>query len=547
MGDGSEAQQKKYEELSLYGAIDQSMIGRSPVRLLALTIVIIGTAEFLVMCALSLLPPLPDWVDNIADAILLVTILFPILYFFIFRPFIVHVDKGLQREARLRDSEARLRLIVDAAVDAIVRIDASGCIIGWNDQAETIFGWTAADVLGRRLGDVIVPPGDRENHEQGVRRFLDTGKAKILNRRIEATALHRSGREFPVELAVTRVNTADGVVFCGFIRDITERRLTQDTLLLAAKVFENSGEGITITDVNNTIVSVNRSFSEITGYDEVEMIGQNPRVLQSGHHDKAYYQAMWQSVLETGRWQGEIWNRRKTGEIYPEWLSIVCCHNERGDVVNYIAPFSDITTRKAKAVTVERMAYHDHLTGLPNRALLNDRLDQALANARRHQRLLAVLFLDLDRFKAINDAAGHHVGDGLLTAVALRLKACVREEDTVSRLGGDEFVILLSNLSETGVVQAIAHKIVEAVSQPFEIDGRVIYIGTSVGISLFPDGGDSAAALLKAADTAMYQAKQEGRSSYCFFTVGEHGSSSPLSHTKARCRPLAPTSHSGPN
>ena len=198
-------------------------------------------------------------------------------------------------------------------------------------------------------------------------------------------------------------------------------------------------------------------------------------------------------------------------------------------------------------MNVERMAYHDHLTGLPNRALLSDRLDQALAAARRHQRLLAVLFLDLDRFKAINDAAGHHVGDGLLTAVASRLKACVREEDTVSRLGGDEFVILLSNLSETGVVQEIAHKIVEAVSQPFEIDGRVIYIGTSVGISLFPDGGESAAALLKAADTAMYQAKQEGRGSYCFFTVGEHGSPSLPSHTKARCRPLAPISHSGPN
>ena len=151
------------------------------------------------------------------------------------------------------------------------------------------------------------------------------------------------------------------------------------------------------------------------------------------------------------------------------------------------------------------------------------------------------------RWRARAASQAHHAGDGLLTAVALRLKACVREEDTVSRLGGDEFVILLSNLSETGVVQAIAHKIVEAVSQPFEIDGRVIYIGTSVGISLFPDGGESAAALLKAADTAMYQAKQEGRGSYCFFTVGEHGSSSPLSHTKARCRPLAPTSHSGPN
>ena len=228
---------------------------------------------------------------------------------------------------------------------------------------------------------------------------------------------------------------------------------------------------------------------------------------------------MWKSLHEMGRWEGEIWNRRKNGEIYPEWLALTCVRDKRGEVLNYIATFSDITARKAATERVEHMAHFDQLTGLPNRSLLKDRLEQALASARRYQLRVAFFFLDLDGFKAINDSLGHAAGDQLLIEVGRRLKGLVREEDTVARFGGDEFVMVIAGNATEQAVETVAMKAVAGLARPFAVVGCSAEIGASIGIALFPDVGLDCNTLLLRADEAMYQAKQTGRGTYCYWSA----------------------------
>lgn len=294
-------------------------------------------------------------------------------------------------------------------------------------------------------------------------------------------------------------------------------KLGQDELRLAAQVFVNSAEAIVITDANNDIIQVNRAFSEITGYASEEVIGQNPRILKSGQQDREFYQRMWDTLLKTGNWQGEVMDRRKSGDIYPKWLSIAVVKNEAGEITNYIALFSDITERKASYDRIQHLAHFDVLTHLPNRTLLNDHIDQAILAAIRNQHKLALLFLDLDRFKYVNDTFGHHAGDHLLCEVALRLKNCVREMDTVSRLGGDEFVIVLTAISTSENAAMVSQKIIDAIAQPFVIEGKQVEIGVSIGISQFPDNAEHRHDLIRFADEAMYQAKQQGRNNFQFY------------------------------
>jgi diguanylate cyclase (GGDEF)-like protein/PAS domain S-box-containing protein len=413
-----------------------------------------------------------------------------------------------------RENEERLRRILDTAVDAIVRTDAQGHITAWNDQAVAIFGWTADEVAGKRVGDVIIPERYREAHERGMALARESESLLKEGRRMEAVGLHRSGRTFPIEVAIAAVATPEGIVFSAFIRDITERKQIEENLVLAATVFINSGEGIIITDPDNKIIAVNPAFTAITGYAPEEVLGNRPNVLKSGKHDERFYKDMWSSLKEAGRWQGEIWNKRKDGAIFPEWLTAVRVQNHTGDTSNFIATFQDITERKAQAERIERMAHYDHLTGLPNRALLKDRLERAVTAAKRNHRGLAVMFLDLDRFKPINDTYGHAAGDDLLQQVAKRLLALVRESDTVSRLGGDEFVVLLLDVGDAAIACAIAAKIIDALARPFEVEGHAVNTGTSVGIALYPGDGRDPEELLKAADAAMYEAKQSGRGTH---------------------------------
>lgn len=280
---------------------------------------------------------------------------------------------------------------------------------------------------------------------------------------------------------------------------------------IAADVFENALEGILVTDARGTIVRVNPAFTRTTGYAAEEAIGRNPRMLQSGQHDETFYRAFWGSLTTRGEWEGDIWNRRKSGEAYAEWLRISAVRDEHGAVCNYVAIFSDITERKRREAAMTHQARHDALTGLPNRALFGDRLEQALAAARRRGSHLAVLFIDLDRFKAVNDNHGHDAGDQVLVQLGARLKGAVRDADSVARLGGDEFTVLLPEVSGEEGALAVADKILETTRAPYRCGALDLVVTASVGISLFPQHGDDAEALMKRADDAMYRVKGEGR------------------------------------
>jgi diguanylate cyclase (GGDEF)-like protein/PAS domain S-box-containing protein len=290
-----------------------------------------------------------------------------------------------------------------------------------------------------------------------------------------------------------------------------------ERLQLFVKMFDNSGEAIMITDAHRKIIAVNPAFYKITEYSEEDVIGNNPNILKSGRQDEKFYKSMWQSINDIGIWQGEIWNRRKGGEIYPEWLSIGTVKNSQNEIINYIAVFSDITKRKEDEAHIEHLAHYDSLTHLPNRALFADRLKHALVTGTRNKKKTALLFLDLDKFKHVNDTMGHLAGDMLLQSVADRLKSCRRESDTICRQGGDEFMILLPEVNGAEDAETVARKIVSSMEAPHLIGEKELVITFSIGISICPDDATDDEMLIKHADDAMYLAKASGRNNYKFF------------------------------
>lgn len=295
-------------------------------------------------------------------------------------------------------------------------------------------------------------------------------------------------------------------------------RSSESSLRLAYKVIEASHDAVMITNERGVIQSVNPSFCKLTGYSAEEALGQTPSLLSSGQHDESFYQQMWQRLQQQGYWQGEIWNKRKNGEIYPEWLSISAVRGENGTINQYAAIFSDITERKKREQKIHELAYFDELTGLANRRLFQDRLEQALANAKRHNHQLAVLFLDLDLFKRINDTLGHQAGDEALRQVAKRLQKASRAGESVARLGGDEFTMLVPECDGVEEIEKLAQRIVAQFELPFQIQQQELVLTTSVGISVYPQHGISATELLKFADAAMYQAKESGRNKFSIYT-----------------------------
>ncbi|CCO25029.1 bifunctional diguanylate cyclase/phosphodiesterase [Maridesulfovibrio hydrothermalis] len=309
---------------------------------------------------------------------------------------------------------------------------------------------------------------------------------------------------------------------CNLNTEVAIRQKSEYQRRLFEEVFNNALEGITITDLNGVIINANPAFTTITGYDVKEVIGKNPSVLKSEKHSKEFYKNMWKDIREKGHWVGEIWNRRKNGESYPELLSISAIHGASGETTHYVAVFHDITEMKSKEEQLKYQAHHDALTGLPNRILLHDRISMAISRAKRMEKKLALFYIDLDNFKTINDSLGHALGDKLLQKATARISRILRSQDTLARLGGDEFVIMVEDISDEFHLIAQAERLLTAFSSPFELDGHELHVTTSIGITLFPDDGEDSGTLIKNADMAMYQAKAEGRNDYHMFRQEMH-------------------------
>lgn len=304
----------------------------------------------------------------------------------------------------------------------------------------------------------------------------------------------------------------------GIGNTLREGHDDRERLRQAAAVFDCTREGVLVTDSNGLIVHVNRAFMEITGYSQAEVLGQRPNMFKSGHHPADFYQAMFATLNSIGEWSGEIWNRRKSGEIYPQWQTIRVIHDDRGQLSHYVAVFSDISAIKNSEHDLKHLAHHDPLTDLPNRLLFTDRTEQALTSAHLHKRGCALLMIDLDHFKMINDSLGHTIGDALLKAVAERLQAMFGPELTLARLGGDEFAVLAESCPQLMQAAALAQRIIDALKEPFLIGGHHLFINTSIGISLFPGDALSAEQLLRNADSALFKAKSTGRDGYALYT-----------------------------
>jgi diguanylate cyclase (GGDEF)-like protein/PAS domain S-box-containing protein len=294
----------------------------------------------------------------------------------------------------------------------------------------------------------------------------------------------------------------------------------EQRLELWATVFEASSESILITDAQRTILTVNRSFCRSTAYERSEVVGRLPNLLRSDHHPDGFYDELWEAVSRRGSWQGEMWIRRRTGETFPVWAVLNAVRDENGQITHHIATWLDISERKADEQRISHLAQHDVLTDLPNRALCAERLRMALQQAERHQRRVAVLFIDLDRFKNVNDSLGHHIGDGLLRSVSHQLQCAVRVGDTVSRMGGDEFVVILSDVADVQEIRQIVDcRLLHRIAQPHNVDGAELHVSCSIGIAVYPEDGREIDTLMRNADAAMYQAKGLGRNNAQFFTV----------------------------
>jgi diguanylate cyclase (GGDEF)-like protein/PAS domain S-box-containing protein len=419
----------------------------------------------------------------------------------------------------LEKSEKKLRVILDSVYDAIFIHDAEGKILDVNARMLEMFGVDRKEALKLNIAKDYSAPGTSE--EKLKRMWQEVIKGKKMFFEWQAK---RPGDEvvFPVEIFLRKINISDQNCILATVRDISERKKSEDQLRLAAKVFESKSEGIVITDAEGTILHVNEAFCQITGYSRDEVIGKNPRIMKSDRHDEEFYKQMWQDILTKGFWQGEVWDRRKDGEIYPKWLSISAVKDDQGNLTHFVAIFSDLTAIKQTEEKLELLAHYDFLTGLPNRLLFNDRLRQTILRARRNQSRFGLIYLDLDGFKLINDSLGHIIGDQMLKVVGQRLKKIIRETDTIARLGGDEFGLIITDIEEPSILASIAQKIKETISEPFRIRGYELFITVSIGITIYPDDGRDEVTLMQNADSAMYQAKSEGKNNYNFFSAKLH-------------------------
>jgi len=403
------------------------------------------------------------------------------------------------------------RAMVDKSKTAFYWLDENGRITYINDYACETLGYSRAELLGMFPWQFNLDLSEADWPMLWQR--LQAEEIVVL----ESRHRRKDGTLVPVEVTGHYIRYGDRSLMFAFAQNISERKQAETQLRIAATAFE-SQEGMAITDADAVILKINLSFSEMTGYTPADAVGRNLNLLHSDIHDGRFYDEVWSGLRRNGVWQGELWNRHKNGTVFPVWQTMTAVRGADGAITHFVAAMTDISERKAIEDHVHHLAHHDPLTDLPNRILLSDRLRQALAQARREQTRLALIYLDLDQFKPVNDGYGHDIGDLLLQDVACRLRACVRREsDTVSRLGGDEFVVLLPQIDGERDVVAISEKILEALSRPFSLEQYAVNISTSLGIAIYPNHGADVKTLMKHADQAMYQAKCAGKGCYRFY------------------------------
>ncbi len=428
---------------------------------------------------------------------------------------ILTIDDITERKKH-EDKLLLLGEITENAAEGLILVNAlNGLIQYTNRKLNETFGYAPGELEGQ-IFSVLNAPSDTPPVEEtaAIIRSLDehgTWNGEQLSLRKNGTVLWSN------IIISTFLHPEHGLLWIVHQTDISARKHAEEQLRISAKVFDSSTEAILVTDALASIVSVNPAFTEITGYSFAEVEGKNPSVLSSGLHNAQFYEEMWRSLDRQGYWQGEIWDRKKNGVIYPGWLSITLLKNSKGEVSNYVAFFSDISESKAAQQKIEFLSYNDILTGLPNRFFAKDRVNQAITYAQRTLSKFAVLVIGMDNFKAINESLGHLVGDRLLVDVALRLREAMRDADMVSRLVGDEFLVLLGENCESDSIFQTAERILEIIAPPFKTNNQEISTSVSIGIAVFPTDGDEFDTLLKNADSAMYLAKEAGRNTYRFF------------------------------
>ena len=431
--------------------------------------------------------------------------------------FDITTRKHMERAATEDEIKIRHMLEANPTILVAMKVENGRILPYWmSDSITRIFGYTLEEALEPGWWPEHLHPDDREQCIKGLKALLDMDFHSY-----EYRLRHKDGHYLYVhdELRVLRDGTGSPVeVLCAW-SDITRQLEERKKIQFYTAAFANTTEGVVITDLDGRILSVNRAFEDISGYSQDELLEQNPRLLQSGRHDRDFYQAMWQRLKETGVWQGEIWNRRKDGEIYPQWLNITTVYDDKNHPSHYVGVTTDISQRKQTEYQLEHLAHYDALTDLPNRLLLQSRLEHAMQQAVRHRRRVGIVFIDLDDFKKVNDSLGHNAGDELLRAVADRWLQRLRAEDTLGRLGGDEFLLLLENIQGADEVGVVVRDLLKSLDQPFVVGAdNEIYVEASIGASMFPDDGSDTDALLQNADLAMYRSKDRGRNFISFFT-----------------------------
>ncbi len=408
------------------------------------------------------------------------------------------------------------RMLFDESQVGLALTDMNGKMIDINPFFSKLIGYTREEILNLSYWD-ITPKKYKYQEKKQLEQLLE----KNYYGPYEKEYIHKDGHLLDVRLYGCLLNNDKQSFIWSSVEDITKEKKNEKTLKEASLVFEHTHEGIMITDADTRITRVNKTFTQITGFTLEEVVGKNPNILQSGSHDHEFYKNMWNSINSHGKWYGELNNRRKNGEYFTTLQSITAVNNGDGLVSGYVSIFSDISERKNYEKKLTHLATHDALTSLPNRLYFHDNLNQAINVAKRNKYKIAVLFLDLNKFKEINDTLGHEVGDHLLKEVAKRLKECVREEDTVVRLGGDEFLIILPELNSSTDALEIAQKIIGKVEEPFSIGENTLIPSISIGISIYPDHGEDADTLVKFADKAMYIAKQKENDGYELYKISE--------------------------